>query len=198
MGHPSATHEWWAGEGGDQYLHRNRVDWRARIPFWQTVIDLTGARSVYEFGCNAGWNLSAIRRAYPDVALYGYDVNSEAAWEAARALGPGNSHIEAGAPPPLFGPIDLVITAGVLIHIQPADLEETMRYLIGQSARYVLAIEYFADQEQEIEYRGQMGLLWKRPYGQLYIDLGLKLVASWPPAACVGFDNCTAWLLEKP
>ncbi len=55
--------ELWAGEFGDQYLARNQVDWQARIGFWQQMLDVTGARSVFELGASAGWNLSAIRRA---------------------------------------------------------------------------------------------------------------------------------------
>ena len=54
------TKDFWSGEFGEEYLKRNRVDWRKRIPFWKDVIDMTGARSVFELGCNAGWNLSAI------------------------------------------------------------------------------------------------------------------------------------------
>ena len=46
--------DFWRGEFGDSYLRRNRVDWRARIPFWRTILEMTGARSVFEFGCNAG------------------------------------------------------------------------------------------------------------------------------------------------
>lgn len=198
MGTSNAT-DWWAGDGGNSYLQRNRVDWRARIPFWKTVLDLTGARSVYEFGCNAGYNLSAIHRAYPDVACYGFDVNEEAAEQCARAF-PTIAGISVGrdARPSYCGKIELVATAGVLIHVPPAELDSAMRYLIDQSARYVLAIEYEAEQEEEIEYRGERGLLWKRPYGHLYREMGLRFVASWPPETVVGFDRCTATLLEKP
>ena len=71
-----------------------------------------------------------------------------------------------------------------------------MERVVRASTDYVLAVEYAADEEQEIEYRGQMGLLWKRPYGKLYQDLGLELEQSWDAGA--GFDNCTAWLLRKP
>ena len=47
--------QFWAGEFGDEYVRRNQVDWRARIPFWREVIEMTGARSVHEVGCNCGW-----------------------------------------------------------------------------------------------------------------------------------------------
>ena len=184
------TKEFWAGEGGDAYLQRNRVDWRARIPFWSRVIGLTGARSVLELGCNAGWNLSAIRRAYPDVQVYGNDVNLQAFVQAKTAgIEYGNMMT--------VNRHELVFTAGVLIHVPGDGLRDVMQMLIDASCHYVLAVEYEADEETEIEYRGQMGLLWKRPYGQLYQNMGLKLVEQWAPHEVHGFDRCTAWLLEK-
>ncbi len=63
----------WAGEFGDNYTARNRVNWMARTPFWATIMDKTGARSILEVGCNAGWNLSAIKRAAPWVNACGID-----------------------------------------------------------------------------------------------------------------------------
>lgn len=193
----TAQQEWWAGAGGDAYTERNRVNWRARVPFWHRVIEFTGARSVYEFGCNAGWNLSAIRRYSPDVRCHGHDINVHAA-ERARAAGLDVSNSTFGIDR-LEDTYDLVFTAGVLIHIPPADLESFMRGVMRLSAQYVLAIEYEAPTEEEIEYRGEGGLLWKRPYGELYEKLGLRLTLcaqNWPELVG-GFDNCTAWLMEK-
>lgn len=181
--------QFWAGEFGNEYTARNRVDWRQRIPFWKTMIDETGARSVYEFGCNAGWNLSAIRRAYPDVALEGNDINDYALRQAAAAgLNVGRrTGMEAA---------ELVFTAGVLIHISPENLQALMQSLANASTEWVLAIEYSAAQEEEVTYRGHAQRLWRRPYGKLYQDMGLEMVRHGP--AGKGFDNCTYWLLRKP
>lgn len=189
-----STAEFWAGEFGAAYTARNRVDWRKRIPFWREVIELTGARSVFEFGCNAGWNLSAIRRAFPDVKTYGCEINERARLQAQIC---GHRVLNAGTwiSQDDNGTVDLSFTAGVLIHIAPEDLEKTMRDLVETSAQYVLAVEYAADKEEEVEYRGHAGKLWRRPFGEMYQELGLKLVKEWP--AGEGFDNCTAWLLTK-
>ena len=172
------------------------MDWRARIPFWTHVITETGARSVYEFGCNAGWNLSAIQRVDPLVQVYGSDINAIARQQAKTALpGDGGDISEVEADLDLeFAQFDLVFTAGVLIHIPPAELEDRMLWLERLSCDYVLAVEYDADWETEVEYRGHAERLWKRPYGRLYEALGLKLVSAGPAP---GFDRCTAWLLRK-
>lgn len=187
----------WAGEFGNAYTTRNRVDWRKRVPFWYEILRYLDVRSILEVGCNVGFNLTAIRAAYPFIGLHGIDVNNEALLEA-RAAGFDVRHAE-GKDVEAVVPFDLVATVGVLIHVPPADLEKTMQSIVRASRRYVLAVEYEAEQEEEIEYRGQKGLLWKRPFGKLYQDMGLKLVG---PQYVVGpdqaFDNCTVSLLEKP
>ena len=197
--------EFWAGAGGDAYTARNRVDWRRRRQVWRDIMLDTGARSVLEIGCNAGWNLTAIKEQAPWARAEGVDMNRTAVLMATLA----GCQATPGAMPEVFGPAldvddppglyELVFTAGVLIHVDPEDLEETMRQIVVLSSRWVLAIEYEAEAEEEITYRGEQGLLWKRPYGKLYEAMGLRHVRMpWPIGKDLGFDNCTAHLMEKP
>jgi SAM-dependent methyltransferase len=184
---------WWKGKGGDDYTGRNRVDWMKRLPFWQAIVDDLAPKSVLEVGCNAGWNLLAIRAADRGlIQLRGTEPNTTARLEA-QGVG---LNVCAGWEW-VFSSYDLVFTAGVLIHVPTPDLEPLMRQIVDASSRYVICIEYKAEEEQEVEYRGQAGLLWKRPYGKLYEAMGLKLLgeAHLPPES--GFDNCHYWLLEK-
>jgi len=181
---------YWSGEGGDEYLRRCRVRWANRKAFWEMMLDVTMARSVFEFGCNAGWNLSAIRRAYPDVFTTGYDINLKAleqAWYVGHEVSDDILQFTIKA--------ELAFTAGVLIHIPAEDLESTMKNVMDKSCDWVLAIEYPSDEEEEIEYQGQKGLLWKRDYGKLYQDLGLNLISQ---GMASGFDDCKYWLLRHP
>lgn len=188
--------EFWAGDFGCEYLKRNRVNWRARLPLWHSIISQTNPNNVLEIGANAGWNLRAIRESSPGTYVCGIDVNRQAA-EAAKRDGYSVEVHEAreliDGEPEAF---DLVFTAGVLIHIAPEELEAVMAAAIHKSRRYVVAIEYENPIEQELEYRGHAGKLWKRPFGDLYVKMGLRLVNRGP--AGVGFDRCAYWLLEKP
>ena len=191
MSQGNNTAEFWSGQFGDEYHKRNRVDWRKRIPFWKQILDMTGARSVYEWGCGPGWNLSAIKAdAQWDVQTYGYDANNGAEKIARKA---GLFLLQAD---PQVGQFELVCTVGALIHVAPEDLKTRMTTLIDLSCDYVLSVEYEYPEEKMIPYRGENDKLWSRPYGKLYQDLGLKMVKQFD--AGDGFDNCTASLLRLP
>jgi pseudaminic acid biosynthesis-associated methylase len=182
--------EAWSGEFGDAYTARNQVTWWNRVPFWADVMARTRPTEVLEVGCNAGWNLMAIRATGFRVPMRGIDVNRGAIARATEA----RLDAVVGTVHDVVSRYELVFTAGVLIHVAPDQLEETMKAIIDRSHRWVLAIEYEALDETEIPYRGETGLLWKRPFGRMYVAHGLKLVDAWDAA---GFDRCTAWLLEK-
>jgi len=191
-----STENFWAGEFGDQYHSRNQINWRERIPFWNRVIELTGARSVFEVGAGPGWNLSAIGAVSPHVGLHGCEINAKAESQASFC-GINLHRDEALRALSCYsgGMIELVYSAGVLIHISPDELPATMQAIIDASARWVLAVEYESEQEEEVDYRGHAGKLWRRPFGKMYEDMGLKLVKRWDAGA--GFDRCVATLLEK-
>jgi pseudaminic acid biosynthesis-associated methylase len=192
---PTAQEQFWQSAFGDEYVRRNGIaNWRARVPFWRHVIDITKPRSILEAGCNAGLNLRAIRHVAPEVNLCGCDIN-QTALEAAADDG----HVVAEASIFDLGNVwwekfDLVFSAGVLIHVAPADIERAMRCIIAASKRYVLAVEYADTKETEVSYRGHADRLWRRPFGQMYQDLGMKLVAE---GDAEGFDRCKFWIMER-
>ena len=106
------TVDFWKGDFGDSYTARNRYDWRKRIQFWNAIIEKTGARSVYEVGCNVGYNLSAIKHENDHVVVYGEDVNMAALSQADSAglpvsLSDSDEEIH-------LAPYELVFTVGVL------------------------------------------------------------------------------------
>lgn len=184
----SSTVEFWEGDFGDDYTRRNRVNWLERVPFWTDILAKTGAQSIFEMGANVGWNLLALRTVRKLDILDGFEINNLAIQQA------GNLGFQLFERWPSILRYDLCFTAGVLIHIGPNELQEKMKQLIGLSNRYILAIEYESEVEEEIDYRGHSGKLWRRPYGKIYQDMGLKLVES---GEALGFDRCTYWLLEK-
>ena len=197
------TEQFWAGQFGNEYLERNQVVWQKRIPFFRKIIQLAMPEGVLEVGCNAGWNLRAIAKADPNIELAGCDINEIAVDLAMDALPQADielcpaTEIEGRFS---FGEVgfDLVMTAGVLIHIPPADLKDVMEAIVATANEYILAVEYNNPAEEEINYRGHEGKLWKRPYGELYGEMGLQLIYTCPLGPDDGFgEGCTAWLLKK-
>jgi pseudaminic acid biosynthesis-associated methylase len=189
------TTDFWAGQFGTEYTQRNRVDWKNRVPFWESAIQFCQPATALEVGCNAGWNMRAIQQVDQSIEIQGVDINPLAA-EEARQAGLDVNVIPADGILGMFeaGSMDLVFTCGVLIHIAPEDLELVMRNIVTISGRFVLAVEYHNETEEEVEYRGHAGKLWKRDYGKLYQNLGLNLLSVGDAG---GFDSCQYYLLEK-
>ena len=185
----------WQGEFGDAYTERNRVDWKSRIPFWASILKLSRARSVLEVGCNAGWNLRALREVDTAIKLRGIDINDRALSEA-RVAGLDVEHC-VGADLKSTDCFDLVLSAGFLIHVPSRDLDQTLRAIIDASKKWVVAVEYDSDVEEEIIYRGNKEMLWKRPFGKLLENLNLSCVQYGILNQSDGFDNCTYWLMTK-
>ena len=70
------------------------------------------------------------------------------------------------------------------------------------SRRYVLCGEYFAEQPEEVAYRGERGAMFRRDWGALYQGLfpELKLLDQrFEPLNedGTGWDDVTFWLFEK-
>ncbi len=193
----SETTEWWAGKAGEDYHARNRVNWKQRLPFWARIMAETNARSVLEVGCGPGWNLTACRAANHQVHTYGIEINPIASRQA-RLAGHKVMIERIHHPAHEVASYDLVMSIGCLIHVPPEEIEKTMRCMIAVSAQYVLSVEYEADQDEMVPYRGEADRLWRRPYGARFRTMGLKPIASGLLEPAQGFDNCQWHLLEKP
>jgi hypothetical protein len=91
------------------------------------------------------------------------------------------------------------MTSGVLIHVPPERLDEALTNIHAVAARHILAIEYHADVDTTVEYRGHQDMLWKRDYGVHYLRLfpNLKLVDSGDLTESDGFADARYWLLRK-
>jgi pseudaminic acid biosynthesis-associated methylase len=191
----------WEGDFGTQYTDRNSADWRTRLPAFKHMLAGLALDRVLEVGCNRGHNLVTIAECLDgDVEVVGVEPNRHAL-ELARAASPRVTVLRGHARDLPFkdGYFDLVFTAGVLIHVALSDLAAVLSEICRASRRYVLAIEYFADVETPIVYRGHEALLWKRDflahYQSAFPVLQLRRHGFWGPED--GFDRTHWWLLEK-
>jgi pseudaminic acid biosynthesis-associated methylase len=196
----------WEGEFGRAYTDRNAVDPRVIAPAFAAMLDGLEVQSVLEVGCNRGHNLAALETILgADAELYGIDPNPYALGLAAQAVPRAKLSRATAYDLPFAGDrFDLAFTAGVLIHVPLADLPQALSEIHRTSRRYILGLEYHADTETPVPYRGRDDLLWKRDflrhYQEAFPDLVLRRQGFWAEGDGFGgwFDDLTWWVLEKP
>lgn len=192
----------WSSDFGREYTNRNVIDWHARLPAFRTMLSGLNVTRVLEVGCNRGHNLLALSELLGgDGEIVGVEPNLYAV-ELARTSSSKVAVLRGNIfdLPFKAGSFDLVFTVGVLIHIPLESLQAAMLELARVSSRYLLAAEYFAEQETAISYRGSSDLLWKRDFlGHFQSCLPkINLLRSgyWGPED--GFDRVHWWLFEQP
>ena len=198
----------WSGRFGDDYIERNRPDAERlarRNAMWRAILKAAepAPRSILEIGANVGLNLRALA-TLTDATLHALEPNAKARGILASEGIVAPENILAGAADRIAlpdGAVDLVFTCGVLIHVAPSLLPAACREMHRVASRYVLSVEYFAVEPEEKRYRGEEGLLFKRDFGALWLEMFPDLVLVdygffWRPAT--GLDNLTWWLFRKP
>jgi pseudaminic acid biosynthesis-associated methylase len=189
----------WRSDFGRQYTDRNDQEKPERVTSWRRLLDGFTPERALEIVCNVGWNLEYLRRL-GIAELYGVEPQPYAV-ERARQRGPAFGVLCGTAFDLPFrdGWFDLAFTSGVLIHIAPETVGAALDEIYRVSRRWIVAIEYDGPTEQEIQYRGHAGALWKRDHGALWQQRhpDLRLVRRIELGAADGYDDCTAHLFEK-
>lgn len=190
----------WGGGFGDDYVERNLGVYDARAPFWSAMLARLSPKSVLEIGCNVGGNLRFIAPELPPGTVYGIDVNLKALTYLRESFPQVNGLLASAKALPFRDDFfDLVFSMGVLIHQPEESIRDVISEMVRVSGNWVLAGEYFAEQAEEVPYRGHEGALFRRDYGRLFLeaDPALVLVDSGRLTASEGFDDVTWWLFRK-
>lgn len=200
--------QFWRGEFGTDYISRNSTTaehLRARVGLWAKIMDKlvgTPPTSILEVGSNIGNNLRALH-TLTGAELFALEPNSEARRIlVADGVTPAPNAMDGSAAsiPLPDNAVDLVFTSGVLIHIHPDQLLASVKEIHRVSKRYIVCIEYFADKPEMVPYRGHEDRLFKRDYGEYYLDnfADLRVIDYgffWK--RLTGLDNLTWWIFEK-
>lgn len=203
------TLEFWTGEFGDEYTERNATsEHRTKIlnRFWGHILGQSPKfDSILEVGANVGDNLRAIQATHANTRwveppLYAVEPNARARLKLQSVVGPEIYGFDAAHIDLPDNAVDMVFTSGVLIHIHPDELLAACQEIYRVARRYIICIEYFAPELQEMEYRGNTGVLWKQDFGSFWLqNFDLRPLAYeffWEPIS--GMNNVTFWLMEKP
>lgn len=190
----------WKSDFGDAYTERNNYNPDTRIPAFRKMVGDLEIKKILEVGCNFGNNLVSLSRIGKDYELVGIEPNSHAI-KKGRERGEQIAIIEGNGfeIPFVDSYFDLVFTAGVLIHIAPKDLPKAIDEMCRVSGRYVLIVEYHAEREEIVHYRGHNNLLFKNNFKKLFMERKKNLFCIregfWDKK--FGFDDCTWTLFEK-
>lgn len=189
----------WTSEFGARYTDRNDKELPARRGAWAHMLRDIPTSSILEVGCNVGWNLSYLHDMGRE-GLAGIEPQSGAVDRAKSRL--PSCDIRQGNAFDLPFPdahFDLVFTSGVLIHIHPDDVKTALDEMYRVSRRYILYIEYDADEETPIHYRGVSDALWKRDHEATWRAAHPRLTplrrGHW--GMVDGYDSCGWCLFEK-
>lgn len=193
--------DFWRGEFGDEYVARNDVNSiGGRISFFSRALARAAkVNSVYEVGTNVGLNLDAFKILFPEILTNGCEINQLA---QQKAVTKGHNVENASVfDAKLASQFDLVVANGILIHINPDQLNQLYDFMERASARYILINEYFSPYPVEVNYRGHSDKLFKRDFAKEIINqCNLKLVDYgfiWRHDPALPGDDTNWFLLEK-
>lgn len=171
--------EFWVGEFGNQYVDRNNINLNelCKEYFGISQIDLNTeflydvpfGSSFLEVGCNIGKQLLILERmGYTH--LNGVEINEKAVKLAKENKGLNIKWGSAFGIPFSDNKFDVVFTIGVLIHIHPNDLNIVIDEMYRVSKEYIWCFEYFSEECEEINYRGNEEYLWKNNFLKLFME----------------------------
>ncbi len=167
----------WSGDFGDEYTMRNvgaELLASNLSLFARTFSRIQKIDSVVEFGANIGLNLQALRLLYPDQIQYAVEINSLAAAKIKKSLpdvGVFNYSIaEFDQDEIKGGSCDLALIKGVLIHINPDQLDVVYQKLYSSTNKYILICEYYNPKPDVISYRGHTDRLFRRDFAGEMLD----------------------------
>lgn len=195
--------KFWATEFGAQYIERNvSLDlYAANLNLFSNIISQMTATcsSVLELGANIGMNVGPISQLLPETEYTAVEINPQACKQLALT---GCNVIQGSIldfkSDNLF---DLTFTKGVLIHINPHELDSVYRVLYENSKKYILVAEYYNSTPVSIHYRGHEDRLFKRDFAgdilEKYKDLTLVDYGFSYHKGKFPQDDITWFLMEK-
>jgi len=173
----------WSKDFGQEYSDRN--SWQSDAEWDKFYLDNWGKSKldinnfvfeslpkdirILEVGCNIGMQLRGFQRMGFE-NLYGIELQQYAVEKAKQITSKINIIQGSGFDLPFKdGYFDLVCTNGVLIHIAPTDHSRIMTEMYRCSNKYIMGWEYYADDIQDINYRGNTGYLWKADFAGIFM-----------------------------
>lgn len=196
------TREFWSGDFNLGYIERNSSDemlasnlfFFAKILFDRNL----KPKTILELGANVGLNIRALQLLLPNTRFDAVEINRDA-FEKLKETG-CEAHLSSIEDFDSRKKYDLVLSKGVLIHIEPQELQKVYKKIVDLSKKWILIAEYFSRTPTEVVYHGEEGKLFKRDFARELMDTNnVSLVASGFSSKLMEFpqDDLNWYLFEK-
>jgi spore coat polysaccharide biosynthesis protein SpsF len=205
MNYQTEQENFWANEFGKDYVSRNNSEslHASNLSFFSNALRQTrNIKNCIEIGANIGMNLKALKLLFPSIDLHAIEINSHASKILADTIPSQNITNNSILNIEIKEEWDLVLSKGVLIHINPDNLHDVYRKMYDLSRKYILIGEYYNPTPVAICYREHEDKLFKRDFAGEMIDKFPDLVLL-DYGFCYHRDNnfsqddITWFLLEK-
>ncbi len=166
--------QFWAGKFGDEYISRNdsKVLLAGNLNLFSEIFSKTkNVKTILELGANIGMNILAINNLLPNSKTSAVEINSRA-FEQLKAICTGEAYLTSilDMDVDMKNRYDFVFTKGVLIHINPEELNKVYEMMHNLSKKYICIVEYYNPTPMTIDYRGEKNKLFKRDFAGEILD----------------------------
>lgn len=205
MAYQTEEEKFWSGEFGGEYIKRN-CDSKLIIQnyhfFSRALSKAVDIRTCLEFGANIGLNIKALMKLFPECNFSALELNER----AVRTLNEINNVKVIHESVLEFNPnnirYDLVLSKGLLIHINPKKLKSVYEIMYQSSSKYILISEYFNPEPITLDYYGHKEKLYKRDFAGEILDKFKDLVLidygfNYNRDKFSSQDDTTFFLLQK-
>ena len=139
---------------------------------WTKIISKTNnIKSCLEFGANIGVNLQTLKLLIPKLHIAAIEINKTACEKyLSKFISKGNIYNQSILDYKVDNKYDLTYTRGVLIHINPQELNVVYEKLYQSSNKYIVIVEYYNPIPMNVTYRGHSDKLFKRDFAGEIMD----------------------------
>ncbi len=198
--------DFWKNEFGNEYSSRKNNNYKIieqrETEFKKYLKTTNGINSVLEFGANIGLNLSILKSMIEGLSLHAVEINQSAIKDLEKIVPAENIFEGSFTEFTSTLKFDLVVSRGVLIHLNPDDLPKAYEQLYTYTNKYILISEYFNTDPVSVDYRGYQNKLFKRDFCKEILDMysDLNLIDYgflYSSDSNYKYDDLTWFLLEK-
>jgi pseudaminic acid biosynthesis-associated methylase len=203
---PNQQEDFWMNRITESYIRDNTIfDESLGLKAWEKIlykVDKSNIDSYLDCGSNIGRNIRFLNQLLPSASANIIELAEEPYNTCTTQFKIDQSFLGPIKNASFQTQFDFVFSSGVLIHVHPDDLINSMQRMFSLSSRYVMMAEYFNRTPVMIDYHGESDKLFKRDFGKMFIenfdckivDYGFLWGFEFDNA---GFDDVTYWVFEK-